>query len=160
MTKGNFFRYYNKLSGCDRYLIFFDYKKDIYMAECEKILPRWCVEGYTSSSRGHDQQFRMSMKNEHKEQLIRKGAIKVFTRKEFEQMPYTNRGHKCEWWLHETYSLGEYNPDTVRFDKCGDVCINGVQYQVKYQNAGLTTVKTLRNAQKTARELNKKCERG
>ena len=152
MTKGNFFRYYNKLAGCHKYLIFFRYKGDVYMAESDKIMPRWCVETRTSSKRGADQTFRMSMNLKHKEELIRKGANKLFTVAEFEEMPYANRGHKCEWWLHKMYDLGEYTPDRERFDKCGDVCINGIEYQVKFENASLTTVKTLHNAQRDARE--------
>ncbi len=152
MTKGNFFRYYNKLSGADKYLIFFHYKGNIYMVESEKIMPRWCAVAYESSSKGGYQKFRMAMNNTHKEQLIRKGANKVFTVGEFEEMPYANKGHRCEWWLHEMYDLGEYKPDRERFDKGGDVCINGIEYQVKFENASLTNVNTLHNAQKDARK--------
>ena len=152
MTKGNFFRYYNKLAGCHRYLIFFEYEQNIYLAETEKIMPRWVVESRTSSKRGGDQTFKMSMNKKHKEQLLRKGATRVFTKAEFEQMPYGNKGHNCEWWLHQVCDLRTYTPDRERFDKCGDVCINGIEYQVKFQNASLTTVKTLHNAQKDARK--------
>ena len=156
MTKGNFFRYYNKLAGCHKYLIFFGYGDSIYLAETEKIMPRWCVEGHESTSKGGHQKFRMSMKNKHKEELLRKGATKVFTKAEFSEMPYGNKGHNCEWWLHQVCDLGTYKPDRERFDKCGDVCINGIEYQVKFENASLTNVNTLHNAQKDARERNKK----
>ncbi len=152
MTKANFFKYYNRLAGCHAYLVFFMYKGDVYMAQCHRIMPRWCIESRTSSKRGGEQTFRMSLNNSHKEQLIRKGAIKVFTVTEFDCMPYANKGHRCEWWLHQEYELGEYKPDRERFDKCGDVMIDGIEYQVKFENASLTTVSTLHNAQKDARK--------
>lgn len=161
MTKGNFFRYYNKLAGCHAYLIFFQYGKEIYMAECDRIAQRWCHESRESHRKnkageivgGGEQKWAMRLNKTHKEQLIRKGAKVVFTVEEFEQMPYpNNKGHKCEWWLHQQFNLGEYIPDHERFDKCGDVCINGVEYQVKFENASLTNVKVLRNAQDDARK--------
>lgn len=62
-----------------------------------------------------------------------------------------NKGHKCEYWLHEKYNLGKYQSDNIRFDKCGDVRINGVGYQVKFENASLTNVNVLHKAQKDAR---------
>jgi hypothetical protein len=53
--------------------------------------------------------------------------------------------------LHKVCNLGNYKPDRVRFDYCGDVEINGIQYQVKFENATLTNINTLHNAQKDAR---------
>ena len=86
-----------------------------------------------------------------KNKLIKKGAVAVMTAEEFKKLPYNNKGHNCEYWLHQTYNLGNYKPDHERFDKCGDVEINGIQYQVKFENASLTNVNTLHNAQKDAR---------
>ena len=80
------------------------------------------------------------------------GAFLGMTKAEFDELPYNNnKGHRCEYWLHEVYNLGNYKPDNKRFDKCGDVEINGIQYQVKFENASLTNVNTLHNAQKSAR---------
>jgi hypothetical protein len=166
MTKGNFFRYYNKLAGCHKYLIFFEYLGNIYCATTDRIAPRWCVEAresYRKSKKtgevigGGEQKWMMSMKNNHKEELIKKGADVAMTKEEFEKLGdiYSNKGRRCELWLHNKYNLGEHKNDCVRFDKGGDVCIDGVEYQVKFQNASLTNVRTLRNAQKDARKIQK-----
>lgn len=152
MTKGNFFRYYNKLAGCHAYLIFFAYGKEIYMATTDRIAPRWCIEARESSKNGGAQKWKMSLKKAQKEELINKGAQVVCSKEEFENIPYNNKGHKCECWLHEHYNLGEYKPDSLRFDKGGDVCIDGIEYQVKFENASLTNVKVLRRAQDDARK--------
>lgn len=164
MTKGNFFRYYNKLAGCHKYLIFFEYNKNIYCIVVDRIAPRWCTESRESyryrkdgSRAGGEQKWSMSMSKKHKEELIKKGAEIVMTYAEFEELGKikSNKGRRCELWLHEKFNLGEHKDDTVRFDKGGDVCINGIEYQVKFQNASLTNVRAIRNAQDTARK-NKK----
>lgn len=161
MTKGNFFRYYNKLSGCHKYLIFFEYNGNIFCAVTNSIAPRWCIEARESyrykkdgSRGGGEQKWIMSMKKEHKEELIKKGAEIAMTKAEFEELGnvYSNKGRRCELWLHERYNLGKHTNDTVRFDKGGDVCIDGVEYQVKFQNASLTNVRAIRNAQDSARK--------
>lgn len=151
MTKGNFFKYYNKLTGADKTLVFFERKGIIYIWECKHIAPRWAREEHESSKNGGWQKFKMSINVAEKDKLIKKGAIAVMTTEEFNKIPYENKGHKCEYWLHKVCNLGTYTTDRVRFDKCGDVNINGIEYQVKFENASLTNVNTLHNAQKDAR---------
>ena len=151
MTKGNFFRYYNRLTGADRTLVFFERKKVIYVHECKHIAPRWAYEEFESSKNGGHQKFKMYISASEKDKLIKQGAVAVMTAEEFRTIPVANKGHKCEYYLHQACNLGEYKPDHVRFDKCGDVEINGVQYQVKFENATLTNVVVLHKAQKDAR---------
>ena len=150
MTKGNFFRYYNRLTGADRTLIFFSHNGDIYIHECHHIAPRWAHEEFESSKNGGHQKFKMYLSASEKAKLAPK-SYKVMTCEEFEAIPYKNKGHKCEAWLHMVCDLGNYTPDHKRFDECGDVEINGIQYQVKFQNASLTNVVVLHKAQKRAR---------
>ena len=161
MTKGNFFRYYNKLNGADKYIIFFEYGPQVYKAIVSHIAPRWCNESRESyrynkngERKGGEQKWSMYLNNKEKELLIRKGAEPVFTVAELNTMfPETkNKGRKCEKWLHEVYNLGEHRNDIDRFDKGGDVCIDGVEYQVKFQNASLTNVRAIRNAQDARRK--------
>lgn len=152
MTKGNFFKYYNKLTGSDRTLIFFEYKGNIYIHECHHIKPSWTHEGYEATCNGGWQKFMMYIPVKEKAKLVTKSPL-VMTYEEFEAIPYKNKGWKCECWLHKVCNLGAYNPDRVRFDKGGDVEINGVKYQVKFQNASLTNVNILAHAQKDAREM-------
>lgn len=150
MTKGNFFRYYNRLTGADRTLVFFHHKGNIYIHECHHIAPRWTVEAYESTSKGGYLKYRMRMTAEEKAKLALKSCM-VMTWEEFMAIPQSNKGHKCEYWLHKVCNLGEYAPDKEPFDKCGDVTINGIQYQVKFENATLTNINALHNAQLRAR---------
>ena len=150
MTKGNFFRYYNRLTGADRTLVFFEYKSNIYIHECHHIAPRWAHEEFESSKNGGHQKFKMYISATEKVKLVPKSTM-VMTLAEFNAIPYANKGHKCEAWLYKACNLGEYTPDHKRFDECGDVEIDGIQYQVKFQNASLTNVVVLHKAQKKAR---------
>ena len=150
MTKGNFFRYYNKLTGADGTLVFFTHKGNVYIYECKHIAPRWAKEEHESTSKGGWQKFRMYMSAAEKAKLVPKAHL-VMTVAEFNAIPYNNKGHKCEAWLHEVCHLGAYKPDNKRFDMGGDVCINGVEYQIKFENATLTNVCVLHKAQKRAR---------
>lgn len=155
MTKGNFLRYYNKLTGADNTLVFFERKGLIYIHTCKHIAPRWVHMERESMKNGGWEKFKMYLSAEEKDKLIKKGAVPVMTSAEFASIPYSNKGHKCEYWLHKACNLGTYAPDRVRFDKCGDVRINGVEYQVKFENASLTNVNVLHKAQTAARKAKK-----
>lgn len=155
MTKKNFFHYYNNLSASDGTLIFFERKDSLYIYPCKHVAPRWCKEGRESKSKGGAQKWRMYIPVAERDKLIAKGAIKVMTAAEFKAIPHRNKGHKCEYFLHVACGLGDYTPDHNRFDKCGDVVINGVAYQVKFQNASLTNVDVLHKAQADARKARK-----
>lgn len=151
MTKTTFLKHYNSFSAAHNYLVFFLYKKNLYMAECGKIQPRWVVENYETY--GHTQKYMISLKNQHKEQLIRKGAKLLMTESEFMAIDVPNRGRKCEKWLHETTNQdGVYKYDTVPFNIDGDITINGIKYQVKFQNASLANVRTIEKLKKERRE--------
>lgn len=152
MTKKNFFHYYNELSGADDTLIFFIHKHMVYLYKCHHIAPRWTKEARESKSKGGYQKFRMYISATEKAKLIAKGAIPIMTEVEFNALPYArNKGHRCEYWLHMVCDLGEYTPDKVPFDVCGDIRIDGIEYQIKFQNASLTNVNALHNAQARAR---------
>ena len=150
MTKANFFRYYNRLTASDRTLVFFNYKGNIYMHDCHHIAPRWAHKEYESSKNGGAEKFKMYITANEKAKLVNK-SVKVMTTEEFNNLPYKNKGWNCEYYLHKAHNLGEHRPDHIRFDKDGDVNINGIKYQVKFENASLTNVDVLHKAQRDAR---------
>lgn len=153
MTKGNFMKYYHTLSASEKNLIFFVYKKMVYMAEVARIQPRWVYESRESTKHGGYQKFKMRLVQKEKERLIEQGAKEVMAYADFKNLPVKNIGRKCEYWLHQEYNLGDYTPNSLRFDKGPDVVINGVSYQVKFQTASLTNINVLHKAQRAARGL-------
>ena len=150
MTKTTFLKNYNKFSAAHNYIICFLYKKQFYMIKVDKIQPRWVVENYETYN--HTQKYMIYLNNKYKEQLIRKGAKAYMTEEEFLAIDVNNKGRKCEKFLHELSNQdGEYKYDTVPFHKDGDITINGIKYQVKFQNASLANVRTIEKLKKERR---------
>lgn len=147
MTKTTFLKHYNNFSAAHNYILFFLYKKNLYITTVEKLMPRWVVENYETYS--HTQKYMIYLNNKHKEQLIRKGAKCLMTEEKFMEINVKNRGRKCEKLLHElTNQEGEYRFDTVPFNEDGDITINGIKYQVKFQNASLANVSYIEKLKK------------
>lgn len=156
MTAKNFFRYYNRLNGADRYFLIFHYAKYVWIVDVLHIALSWCVESRESSKRGNIQKWKIRAASLPKEKLVKK-AVRMMTIREFNQLTKgKNKGDFCEAWLCENFGcVPSTSNKSARFDKCGDVVRDGIQYQVKYQNASLTNVKSLHNAQADARAKRK-----
>ena len=83
MTKENFLRYYNKLTGADKTLIFFQFNNMIYLYECEHIAPRWVEKRFESSSKGGWEKYRMYINISEKKKLVKKSTV-IMSVEEFE----------------------------------------------------------------------------
>ena len=57
--------------------------------------------------------------------------------------------------MYDYFGIEWDGPDQLRFDKGGDLEINGKQYQIKFQNAQVVTVDTIHKVQKEYREMRK-----
>ena len=158
MTTKNFFRYYNRLNGADRYLLVFKYKRMVWVVDVEHILPSWCSEALESAQNGGYQKWMLKPSALPKAKLV-KTATCLMTIKEFEtqcKASGENRGYVCEMLLCERLNCQPASSKrNARFDVCGDVVLNGIQYQVKFQNASLTNVNVLHKAQADARAKRK-----
>ena len=148
MTKGNAIRYYRKFSGAERYLVGFVYAKQLWIADVEELLPRWLIMKEPSAK--HKEKLQVNLKAKHKAQLVKKGATPICSASDFNEMnkDLRNKGKTLERLVFEMNGREDWVADTVRFDKCGDININGVEYQVKFQNAQVVTVDTLHKIQK------------
>lgn len=148
MTKENAIRYYRKYSGAERYLVGFLHAHQLYLADVEELLPRWLIVKEPSAK--HKEKLQVDLKVKHKKQLIKKGATPICTEQEFEEMnkDLRNKGKTLERLVFEMNGRNDWVADTVRFDKCGDININGIEYQVKFQNAQVVTIDTLHKIQK------------
>ena len=154
MTTGNFFRYYNKLNGADRYFLVFVYQGMVWVADLRHLSSSWCYKTRESAKNGGWEKWMLKASLLPKERLVKR-AVCLMTVAEFEaqrKVSKQNRGYFCEMLLCEKLGCAPSSDDrTARFDRCGDVVYNGLQYQVKYENASLTNVNTLHHAQADAR---------
>ena len=143
MKKENAIRYYRKFSAADAYIIGFTYKKEFYVSVVKEIMPRFIRVTRATSKKGGYEKLQLRLEEQHKEQLIHKGAVKV------DYVPSgENKGRDFERFIYEQNGQkfrgeGEH----VGFWVEGDININGVEYQVKLEGAQIVAFKTLKNLQ-------------
>ena len=153
MTKGNAIRYYRKFSGADRYIMGFVYKHELYAIAVDEIMPRFMRVEKSSSKKGGHEKLQLRLNNKYMEQLIRKGAEKIGTEDDLLEIP-KNKGVSFERMIYRMNNQEPREKDNVRFDKGGDININGVEYQIKLNGAQIVEFRTLNKIQK---ERERKC---
>lgn len=148
MTKGNAIRYYRKFSAADAYIVGFTYKKNFYIIAVDELMPRWLNVEREASSKGGKEKLQLRLRNEHKEQLIRKGAIKV------DYEPATkNKGRDFERFVYEMNGQQFRGEENIGFWVEGDINIDGIEYQVKLEGAQIVVFETLHNLQKCGKDF-------
>lgn len=161
ITKNHAIREYRKYSGADAYMLVMIQNKEVYMMEQEEILPRYMVLKPASSK--HKEKLQVNLKAAHRKEMIKKGAIHLMSEAEFKAVQKEiglNRGWTAEKVVYDYFGIEWDGPDQLRFDKGGDMVINGKQYQIKFQNAQVVTVDTIHKVQKEHRELRKALKYG
>ena len=151
MKKATAIRNYRRFTGAEEYIVGFIYGHNLYAIQVEELMPRWMVMKAESSR--HAEKLQMNLKAKHKRELINKGAELICTEEEFLQMnDLRNKGFTFERLVFDLNGQGaEWSRDNVRFDKCGDININGVEIQIKFENAQIVTVPTIKKLQKEYR---------
>lgn len=135
---------YNRLAYTHEYIFGFAYKGVVYAIKTNaEVLPY--VLKLDKASRGAGYSIRFKPTNEQKLYLIALGAEVVCSEKYFLDLvantPY-NKGEVFE--KMETEKVGQtWTKDSVPFTIDGDLTVDGVAYQIKYQGATFTNEKTL-----------------
>lgn len=143
MKKENAIRYYRKFSAADGYIIGFEYKKEMYVAVVDELMPRWITVEKEASSKGGQEKLQLRLRKKHMEQLIRKGAEKI----EFVSDD-KNKGVAFEREIYRKNGQEPRAKDSVGFWKSGDITIDGKEFQVKRNGAQIVTFQTIHNLQK------------
>ena len=137
---------YNRLAYTHEYIFGFAYKGNVYSVKTNaEVLPY--VLKLDKASRGAGYSIRFCPTNAQKLFLIAKGAEVVCSEKYFLETVANEKGNKGEIFEKmETEKVGQtWKKDNVPFTKDGDLTVNGVAYQIKYQGATFTNEKTLAN---------------
>lgn len=145
MTKGHMIRCYRKYNvDSSGYIIGFEYKKKVYMAEIEKILPRFTRVGREASSKGGGEKLDFYLTNPRKEELLKWGAKEI----DFVVPKSGNKGRAFEMWVQEHFNQPVREWDNDGFWQGGDICLDGRELQIKFGNSQIVTVTTIHNLQK------------
>lgn len=137
---------YNRLSYTHKYIFGFESKGIIYYAfATSEILPFICK--LETASRGAGYSLRFKPTTAQKEFLKQFNLIPLCSKEFFENLVNTtiyNRGEIFEKLITENFGQ-EWKKDNVPFTKAGDIEINGIAYQIKFEKATFINEKTLIN---------------
>ena len=129
---------YEKFNKAEKYIIGFSFKGMLYM----QIVSHLADDMITleSASRNQGVSLRFRPKSAHKAQMVSEsvclGSVDMIANEHY------NKGEMFEKVITEYYGQ-EWVKDNVPFHKAGDIRVNGVEIQIKFEKAALCTSRTL-----------------
>ena len=135
---------YKATSAAAAYIIGFLMKDKVYTIYLND-LPEWLVSmGRESTSHGGARKLRMRMTAKDKARLMAMGAAYIGTAAEV-LASRKNKGEAFEQWVTESYGQ-EWHKDSIPYWKDGDITVDGVKYQIKFECASLANENTIAKA--------------
>lgn len=138
MERLEMLNYYEKFNKAEKYIIGFAHKGKIYMLTTDNLNPDMITLETASKNQGQSLRFRP--KASHKAQMIFEsiclGSVEMILNNKY------NRGEMFEKIITEYYGQ-KWVKDTVPFHKAGDINLNGIEIQIKFEKAALCTSKTI-----------------
>ena len=135
---------YNTLSYTHNYIFGFELKGTIYGVITESdVLPY--ILKLDKASRGAGYALRFCPTMEQKIFLLSKGAEVICSKAYFDTLVSEskyNNGEIFEKLITEKFGQ-EWTKDNVPFTEAGDIEVNGIAYQIKFQKATFTNEKSL-----------------
>lgn len=139
---------YNEASYTHRYIFGYADCKNIYVSFADsEILPYILKLDKASSKNGGGYSIRFAPTKEQKELLKIQKTFVLCSESEFNNLVKEsnyNRGEIFEKLITEYFGQ-TWKKDNVPFTKGGDLEVNGIAYQVKYQKATFCSESSLRN---------------
>lgn len=135
---------YNTLSFTHNYIFGIIIKNVVYMVETTAETLPYLLK-LDSASRGAGYSLRFCPTKEQKLLLLSKGATAICSKEYFESLVKNskyNRGEIFEKLVTEYFGQ-EWTKDSVPFTEDGDLTVNGIAYQIKFEKATFTNEKTL-----------------
>jgi len=137
---------YNRLSYTHRYVFGFSFKKNVYFVEATaEILPFILTLDKASSKNGGGYSLRFNPTTEQKVFLLSKGAKILCSKEYFDTTTAESKYNKGEIFEKMiTEKCGQvWVKDNVPFTNGGDLTVDGIAYQLKFEKATFTNEKFL-----------------
>lgn len=140
---------YNELAYTDQYIMVYIVKGTVYFTVCD----RHMVDRVTcldKASRGQGYALRFKPNMGQKMLLMAENATALCSALYFNELVANtkyNRGEIAEKLVTE-YMGQEWEKDNVPFTQDGDITVDGVAYQIKFEKATFTNEKALANLRK------------
>ena len=141
MKKATMIRQDRRFSAAEAYVLGFEYNKVIYAVMVDEIMPRLMRVEHESTKKGGAAKLQLRITKPLKEQLLRKGAV-ALGGVDILVGEY-NKGVEFERIISEMNGHPFRGKENVGFWVEGDLEINGIQYQIKFNGAQIVTEKTL-----------------
>lgn len=159
MLRHELVSFYRSNAGTHEYMIVYSYVNKMFIAcvndERTDFLERATRVDRMANSRGGWATLRMARKMEllkvlescAYETIDMEMSVEEFEAlakdSEYTGSKQVNRGNAAERWITEELAGQTWVKDSVSFDKQGDVVVNGIDYQVKFENATFTTERAM-----------------
>lgn len=137
---------YNSLSFTHRYIFGFHFKKNIYLVEAtSEILPLILTLEKASSKNGGGYGLRFNPNTKQKVLLLSKGARVLCSKAYFDEIANNSKYNKGDVFERMvTEKCGQmWHKDNLPFTMAGDIEVNGIAYQIKFEKATFVNEKTL-----------------
>lgn len=138
--------YYNNTAFTDKYILVYTYGGVVYMT----LTTREVVDRVTcldKASRGAGYALRFKPNNAQKVMLLAEDATALCSAELFNYMVTNsiyNRGEIAEKIVTEYFGQ-KWEKDNIPYTEAGDIEVDGVAYQIKYEKATFTNEKTIDN---------------
>ena len=135
---------YNELAYTHNYIYGFYFQNNVYMVEATaEIMPY--VLKLDKASRGAGYALRFCPTRNQKTLLLSKGATLLCSKEFFETSVKNSKYNKGEIFEKMvTEHFGQvWEKDNVPFTEDGDITVDGIAYQIKFEKATFTNEKTL-----------------
>lgn len=142
MTKITMWNTYRAIAAAHLYIIGFELNNKLYMVTRKQVGQ---FLSYEQASRGQGMSLRLRLKKADKIRLANK-AICLGSIDRLTETAY-NKGENFERLVHEYF--GQFwEKDHEPFTKCGDIRVNDVEIQIKFEGATFVNEKTLARQRK------------
>ena len=135
---------YNELSYTHNYIYGFYFQNMVYMVKATAEIMPYILK-LDKASRGAGYSLRFCPTNAQKALLLAKGATALCSKEFFEtsvkESKY-NKGEIFEKMVTEFFSQ-KWTKDNIPFTEDGDITVNEIAYQIKFEKATFTNEKTL-----------------
>lgn len=135
---------YNDLSYTHDYIYGFYFQNNVYMVKATAEIMPYILK-LDKASRGAGYALRFCPNTAQKALLMAKGAQLICSKAFFEETVKEskyNKGEIFEKMVTEFFGQ-EWEKDNIPFTEAGDIEVDGVAYQIKFEKATFTNEKTL-----------------
>ena len=132
--------FYNSKAYTHNYIFGFNYKGNVYMVKTTSKILAYVLK-LDKASRGKGYSLRFKPNNKIREMLLAEGAELICSVEMFKSLVADskyNKGEIFERLVTEWYGQ-EWEKDNVPFTEDGDLTVDGIAYQIKYEQATFIT---------------------